>query len=211
MSSVTLKWITPDAENMIAYIARVSNPANQQNIATAPRLLRFLIRNRHWSPFELANVCVEIQTTRAISAQLLRHRSFTFQEFSQRYAVPPQAAVPPLRRQDTANRQSSHDDLPADTVQKHQERIGALLQELYAEYDDLLGDGVAKETARAILPMCSPTTILMNGTIRSWLHYCDLRGDASTQLEHRQIAEGVRALLWEHVPTIAEAMWPPKE
>lgn len=205
---VTLKWITPDAEAMIAYIARVSNPDNQDNRGTAPRLLRFLIRNKHWSPFEMANMCVEIETTRAISAQLIRHRSFAFQEFSQRYAPIPRAEVPRLRRQDLKNRQSSHDDLPDKLVQQHQERIGALMSQMHDEYEALLSDGVAKETARGILPMCSPTRIDMNGTVRSWLHYCDVRCPEATQLEHREVADAVRALLREQLPSIAEAMWP---
>lgn len=204
---VQLKWITPDAEAVIAYIARVSNPDNQGNAETAPRLIRYLIRHQHWSPFEMANMCVEIETTRAISAQLLRHRSFSFQEFSQRYAATPRAEAPPLRRQDTTNRQSSHDDLPAELAEQHQQRIGELMRQVHDEYEALLADGVAKETARAILPMCSPTRLYMNGTVRSWLHYCDLRCAPGTQLEHRAVADAVRALLREHLPTVAAAMW----
>lgn len=205
--SVTLTWITPEAEKLVATIARVSNPQNQHNEETAPRLLRYLIRNKHWSPFEMANLCVEIQTTREISAQILRHRSFTFQEYSQRYAKTPLPAVPKLRRQDTKNRQSSHDDLPVEVTSSHQLEIGNLFSKIYEEYESLLNDGVAKETARSILPMCSPTTIYMNGTLRSWLHYCDLRCEKGTQLEHRIIADQVKKILYESVPIIAEAMW----
>jgi len=210
MATVVLKWLTPDAESMIAHIARVSNPANQDNAETAPRLLRYLIRNKHWSPFEMANMCVEIRTTRAISAQLIRHRSFSFQEYSQRYAEVPRAEVPALRRQDAKNRQSSHDDLPDEVLAKYRDRCTELFSELHAEYENMLCDGVAKETARAILPMCSPTTLIMNGTIRSWLTYCDVRCQESTQQEHRVIADAVKRLMREHLPNITEAMWPTK-
>jgi thymidylate synthase (FAD) len=205
---VRLEWITPGAEALVAHMARVSNPENQDNAATAPRLLRYLIEHAHWSPFEMVNMCVRIETTRAVSAQLLRHRSFTFQEYSQRYAVAPKAAPPALRRQDAKNRQSSHDDLSDALVAKHTQRIGALLDAVHAEYEAMISDGIAKECARAVLPMCSPTTLYMNGTLRSWLHYCDLRCAPSTQLEHREVADAIKLLLCAHVPAIAAAMWP---
>ena len=205
---VQLEWITPNAEALVAHMARVSNPENQDNQVTAPRLLRYLVEHQHWSPFEMVNMCVRIETTRAISAQLLRHRSFTFQEFSQRYAVAPRAGVPELRRQDAKNRQSSHDDLPQEILDKHSARITTLLDEVHSEYEAMLADGVAKETARSILPMCSPSTLYMNGTLRSWLHYCALRCKPDTQREHREVADAIKLLLLENVPTIAAAMWP---
>lgn len=206
--SAKLVWITPDAENTIAYCARVSNPSNQINHETAPRLLQYCIRHNHWSVFEMASMCVEINTTRSIAAQILRHRSFSFQEFSQRYAqVTEQAQVPELRRQDTKNRQNSIDDL--DEVQKKffEHKIGHLYSECYRVYQDLLEAGVAKECAREVLPMAAPTKLYMNGTIRSWLHYCDLRTANGTQKEHAQIAAQVQDILYQHLPNVCEAMW----
>jgi thymidylate synthase (FAD) len=207
-SKVKLQWITPKAEEMIVNIARVSNPQNRDNTATSPQLLRYLINHKHWSPFEMANMCLEIDTTRAISAQILRHKSFSFQEYSQRYAIVPEPDLPNLRRQDPKNRQASHDDLPSDTLQKHNDRISELLGQVYEEYKLMLEDGIAKETARGILPICSGTTLIVNGSIRSWLHYCDVRAGVETQLEHRVIAEAAREILKEHLPNIAKAMWP---
>jgi thymidylate synthase (FAD) len=207
-SKVKLQWITPKAEEMIVNIARVSNPQNRDNTATSPQLLRYLINHKHWSPFEMANMCLEIDTTRAISAQILRHKSFSFQEYSQRYAIVPEPDLPNLRRQDPKNRQASHDDLPSGTLQKHNDRISELLGQVYEEYKLMLEDGIAKETARGILPICSGTTLIVNGSIRSWLHYCDVRAGVETQLEHRVIAEAAREILKEHLPNIAKAMWP---
>ena len=205
--SVVLKWITPNAEEMIANIARVSNPANRDNAETAPRLIRYLLKSKHWSPFEMANMCVEITTDRATSAQIIRHRSFTFQEFSQRYAEVPRPEMPDLRRQDLKNRQSSHSDLPEEVLNKHRAAIDDLFDQTHTLYKSMLTDGVAKETARAIMPMCSKTTIIMNGTIRSWLHYVEIRGEVATQLEHRQVALAVKALIKEHLPCIYAAAW----
>ena len=206
--TATLIHITPNAEELISYMARVSNPSNQTNNETAPRLIRYLIEHQHWSPFEMVNMCVEIETTRSIAAQILRHRSFSFQEFSQRYAqVTKQAQVPELRRQDTKNRQNSIDDL--DEVQKKffDVKIGHLYSECYRVYQDLLDAGVAKECAREVLPMAAPTKLYMNGTVRSWLHYCDLRTSNGTQKEHAQIAAQVQDLLYQHLPNVSEAMW----
>ena len=203
--SVELIHCTPDAEALIVKMARVSNPANADNSATAPRLLRYLIKHKHWSPFEMASLCLKIETERDIAAQILRHRSFSFQEFSTRYAKTVAAEPPRFRRQDLKNRQSSHDDIhPA--IQRHYAASAKDVIDLaYQLYDHLLVDGVAKETARRILPLCTPTTLYMHGTLRSWLHYIEVRTDPSTQLEHRQIAEQSRAIFAEQFPNIAEA------
>jgi thymidylate synthase (FAD) len=206
--SVQLIHITPKAEELISYMARVSNPSNQSNTETAPKLIRYLIKHNHWSPFEMVNMCVSIETTRSIAAQILRHRSFSFQEFSQRYAqVTEQAQVPELRRQDTKNRQNSIDDL--DDVQKKffEYKIGHLYSECYRVYQDLLDAGVAKECAREVLPMAAPTKLYMNGSIRSWLHYCDLRTSNGTQKEHAQIAAQVQDILYSELPNVCAAMW----
>lgn len=208
LHTAKLVSITPNAEELVAYCARVSNPANQNNQETAPKLLRYLIKHKHWSPFEMANMVVEIRTNRSISAQILRHRSFSFQEFSQRYAevtsFPP---APKLRRQDTKNRQNSIDDIDLDTQAYWLDEIDDLYERSSFLYQQLLQAGVAKECAREVLPMGSETTLYMNGTLRSWLHYIDLRAAPETQLEHRMIAEGVRGLIQDHCPAIYEAMW----
>ncbi len=169
--SAQLVHITPNAEELISYMARVSNPSNQNNTETAPRLIRYLIEHQHWSPFEMVNMCVEINTTRSIAAQILRHRSFSFQEFSQRYAqVTEQAQVPELRRQDTKNRQNSIDNLHQSSKDFFERKIEHLYAESYDLYQHLLDAGVAKECAREVLPMAAPTRLYMNGSIRSWLH-----------------------------------------
>jgi len=206
--SVQLVHITPNAEELIAYMARVSNPANQNNTQTSAKLIRYLIDHKHWSPFEMVNMCVEIDTTRSIAAQILRHRSFSFQEFSQRYAeVVTPAAIPELRRQDTKNRQNSIDDLDSTLVQLYEYEIGKLYADAYRLYKDLLEAGIAKECAREILPLATPTKLYMAGSIRSWLHYCDLRTSNGTQKEHAIIAGQVQDLIYEHLPSVAEAMW----
>jgi len=208
MHTATLVHITPNAEELIAYMARVSNPANQNNTETSPRLIKYLIDHQHWSPFEMVNMCVEINTTRSIAAQILRHRSFSFQEFSQRYAeVPTPAELPELRRQDLKNRQNSIDDLD-DTIKKNFEyRIGIAYADNYRLYKDMVAAGIAKECAREILPLATPSKLYMNGSIRSWLHYCDLRTAHGTQKEHAIIAAQVQDLLYQHVPNVCEAMW----
>jgi thymidylate synthase (FAD) len=203
----TLVWITPHAENLIVKMARVSNPANEDNMATGPRLLKYLIEHKHWSPFEMASMCVRIRTERDIAAQILRHRSFSFQEFSTRYAVTAPADTPALRSQDHKNRQASHDDLPPDVVAYYQRHNGVLLRNLYMTYNEMLADGVAKETARRILPLCTPTTLYMAGTIRSWIHYLDVRCDESTQFEHRQVALSIRDIFQQSLPVVSEALW----
>ena len=171
MGAVSLVHCTPDAEKLIVRMARVSNPANQDNDATAPRLLRYLIKHQHWSPFEMASMCVEVATERDIAAQILRHRSFSFQEFSTRYAVTSAPAVPHFRRQDMQNRQASHDDLAASDQESLQLAADDLLREVHGFYLEMVAQGVARETARRILPLCTPTTLYMHGTLRSWLHY----------------------------------------
>jgi thymidylate synthase (FAD) len=155
----------------------------------------------------MASMCVEIQTTRAIAPQILRHRSFSFQEFSQRYAVAVDAPIPQIRRQDKKNRQNSIDDFSLEDRAKHYDRINMHFEEAFSLYEDMLADGVAKECARAVLPLNTATRLYMSGTIRSWLHYVDLRGDNGTQLEHMQIARSIGEILDDEVPTIARAMW----
>jgi len=206
--TATLVHITPDAEDLIAYMARVSNPANQRNTETSAKLIKYLINHNHWSPFEMVNMCVEINTTRSIAAQILRHRSFSFQEFSQRYAeVPTPADLPELRRQDLKNRQNSIDDLD-DTIKKNFEyRIGIAYADNYRLYKDMVAAGIAKECAREILPLATPSKLYMNGTIRSWLHYCDLRTSNGTQKEHAQIAARIQDILYQFLPNVCEAMW----
>ena len=209
MHSAKLVWITPDAEQLVGKIARVSNPANEDN-PEVEKLIRYLIKHKHWSPFEMASMCVEIHTTRAISAQILRHRSFTFQEFSQRYAIPTDTfatVLPDLRRQDNKNRQNSIDDLPPETQEYYEQRIDNHFRQSVDLYESLLHSGVAKECARSVLPLNTVTRLYMSGTIRSWLHYCDLRGANGTQKEHMLIAQSVREILEEQVPVIARAMW----
>ena len=209
MNDAKLIWITKDAEQLIAKIARVSNPANEDNPNT-DKLLKYLIKHKHWSPFEMASMCVEIHTTRAISAQILRHRSFSFQEFSQRYAIPTDTfatVLPDLRRQDDKNRQNSIDDLPEQTSEYYKERIDEHFRESVKLYESLLHSGVAKECARAVLPLNTVTRLYMSGTIRSWLHYIDLRGDNGTQREHMTIARAIGNILADELPAVARAMW----
>lgn len=209
MNSAKLIWITPDAEQLIGKIARVSNPDNEDN-PNVEKLLKYLIKHKHWSPFEMASMCVEIHTTRAISAQILRHRSFSFQEFSQRYAIPTDTfatVLPDLRRQDSKNRQNSIDDLPEQTTEYYRDRIDEHFREGVKLYESLLHSGVAKECARSVLPLNTVTRLYMSGTIRSWLHYVDLRGDNGTQREHMSIARAVGNILADELPTITRAMW----
>lgn len=206
--SAQLIHITSEAEELISYMARVSNPSNQTNTQTSARLIKYLIEHNHWSPFEMVNMCVQIETTRSIAAQILRHRSFSFQEFSQRYAeVTSPSVIPELRRQDTKNRQNSIDDISYKTKDIMIEVISDLYEHSERVYKELLEAGVAKECAREVLPLATPTKMYMNGTIRSWLHYCDLRTANGTQREHAQIAGQVQDLLYQHLPNVCEAMW----
>lgn len=202
---VELIHCTPNAEALIVKMARVSNPGNEDNIETASRLLRYLINHQHWSPFEMASMCVKINTERDIAAQILRHRSFSFQEFSTRYAKTEMASIPTFRRQDEKNRQSSHDDLDPQLKVQCEASAARLIADAWLLYDDMIQANVAKETARRILPLCTPTTLYMHGTLRSWIHYIQLRTDAGTQLEHREIAQACREVLSSQFPIIAEA------
>jgi thymidylate synthase (FAD) len=208
--TASLIHITPNAEELITYMARVSNPANQSNTETSAKLIKYLIDQEHWSPMEMVNMCVEINTTRSIAAQILRHRSFSFQEFSQRYAdvtTIGSPVTPSLRRQDTKNRQSSIDDFDVSKKESYYRRIHQLFAESEDLYREMVSNGVAKECARDVLPMSSPSRLYMNGTVRSWLHYCDLRCGNGTQLEHQVIANQVKAILMNSLPTVSQAMW----
>jgi len=214
---VDLVWTTPNAEEMIVEMARVSSPKNKRNMETAPKLLRYLIEHKHWSPFEMADMCVEINTTRAISPQILRHRSFSFQEFSQRYAsvdLLGNSAIPHLRRQDKKNRQNStndlHDTLGTTQVASYYRRISQLFEDSEHLYKEMVSAGVAKECARFVLPVASPTTMYMKGSLRSWIHYLEVRCDESTQLEHREIAERIKQIFCHQFPVIGEAAFPKK-
>ena len=207
MHDAKLVWITPSAEQLIGKIARVSNPANEDN-PNVVGLLKYLIKHKHWSPFEMASMCLEIQTTRAIAPQILRHRSFSFQEFSQRYAVATEVEMPHLRRQDLKNRQNSIDDMPEAIEANFGQDIFDHFEAGKKLYQEMLDAGVAKECARAVLPLNTTTRLYMSGTIRSWLHYIDLRSWHGTQWEHTQIALNALAILKEQLPTIADAMWP---
>lgn len=204
---VSLVWATPDLEEKVAYCARVSNPENQHNHATSGKLLKYLMKHKHWSPFEMANVCMEIETTRDIARQILRHRSFSFQEFSQRYAVVSRFDTRDCRLQDDKNRQNS---LEADDIElKDWWHMAQWRVQTEAEfmYKAALERGIAKEQARALLPEgLAVSRMYMNGTLRSWLHYIEVRTDPSTQKEHRDVAEACKNVLSELCPSIMEAM-----
>jgi thymidylate synthase (FAD) len=209
LSQIKLISVTPNAEQTMAYVARVSNPSNQANENYAG-LLRYCIKHNHWSVFEQAHMTLEIETNRGIAAQILRHRSFTFQEFSQRYAdanlLAADIPVPELRRQDEKNRQNSTDDL--DPMQKV--FLEAAISEHFIAANDLykrlLEAGVAKECARFVLPLAVPTRIYMTGSVRSWAHYIDIRSAHGTQKEHMVIAEQCREIFKEQFPAVAEAL-----
>jgi thymidylate synthase (FAD) len=204
-SNVELVWVTPNAEALVTKMARVSAPKNENNLDTAPRLLRYLIKHKHWSPYEMVNLCVKIRTQRDISAQILRHRSFSYQEFSTRYAKIEDIHTPKLRRQDLKNRQNSIDDLDSDMQLLYGSKIDSLIKSVYDLYNEMLDNEVAKETARRILPLCTNTTLYMNGNLRSWIHYLQLRTHESTQLEHRLIAEKIQSIFTKEFPVISEA------
>ena len=207
--TVKLVSVTPDAEQTMAYVARVSNPANQDNENYAG-LLRYCIKHNHWSVFEQSFMTLEIETTRAIAAQILRHRSFTFQEFSQRYAdsslLSKKIPLPELRRQDTKNRQNSIDDLDQETIDLLTRQMDTLFSSSMSLYQQMLDRGVAKECARNVLPLCTPTRIYMSGSCRSWIHYINLRSANGTQLEHMRVAEACKEVFIEQFPTVAEAL-----
>jgi thymidylate synthase (FAD) len=206
--NVKLVSITPDAEKTMAYIARVSNPNNQENEKYAG-LLRYCIKHNHWSVFEQATMTLEIETTRAIAAQILRHRSFTFQEFSQRYAdtqLLETIELPELRRQDSKNRQNSIDDLDPKVVDTLNRQMNTLFSSAFALYNQMLEDGVAKECARMVLPLCTPTKIYMTGSCRSWIHYINLRSAHGTQKEHMDIAKQCACIFAGQFPAVSEAL-----
>ena len=206
--TVGLVSVTPDAEKTMAHIARVSNPSNQDNPKFAG-LLKYCIQHQHWSVFEQSTMTLEIETTRAIAAQILRHRSFTFQEFSQRYADSSQLGVIPIpeyRRQDTKNRQNSTDDLDPFIKQKLELQTKTLFDSATALYEQMLKEGVAKECARMVLPLATPTRIYMTGSCRSWIHYINLRSAHGTQKEHMDIAEACKKVFVEQFPIVSEAL-----
>ena len=206
--NVRLVSITPDAEKTMAYIARVSNPSNQDNENFAG-LLRYCIKHQHWSVFEQSSMTLEIETTRGLAAQILRHRSFTFQEFSQRYAdsnLLGEIELPELRRQDTKNRQNSIDDLDPAVVEKLEKQMNTLFSSSLALYNQMLESGVAKECARFVLPLATPTRLYMTGSCRSWVHYINLRSAHGTQKEHMDIAEACRSVFTEQFPSVSEAL-----
>lgn len=201
---VRLISITPDAEKTMMYCARVSNPKNQDSEST--KLLDYCIRNGHWSIFEMSNMVVEIETSRAISAQILRHRSFSFQEFSQRYAETQGFELYPARSQDLKNRQNSKDDMDQEDKDWFTDAQKCIQKESQNFYDIALARGIAKEQARFLLPMSTSTKIYMNGTIRSWIHFLNLRCDESTQLEHREIANEIKELFKKELPIVANSL-----
>ena len=206
---VKLISVSPDAEQHMAYCARVSNPNNQENEKYAG-LLRYCIKHQHWSIFEQAFMTLEINTTRGLAAQILRHRSFTFQEFSQRYAdtnlLDSNIPLPELRRQDTKNRQNSIDDIPEAQSKMLLGRIQNYFNEGLDLYNELLREGIAKECARFVLPLATPTRIYMSGSVRSWVHYIDLRSGHGTQKEHMDIANACKTIFTEQFPTVSEAL-----
>ena len=205
---INLISTTPEAEKHMAYVARVSNPKNQDNDKFAG-LLRYCIQHGHWSVFEQAHMTVEINTTRGIAAQILRHRSFTYQEFSQRYASSNDLGMielPELRRQDTKNRQNSIDDLDPEMVEKLNRQMETLFIASKNLYTQMLEVGVAKECARFVLPLATPTRLYMTGSVRSWIHYIELRSAHGTQKEHMDLVENVRQVFKEQFPTVSEAL-----
>ena len=207
--NVKLISVSPDSEKHMAYCARVSNPNNQENENYAG-LLRYCIKHQHWSIFEQAFMTLEINTTRGLAAQILRHRSFTFQEFSQRYAdtnlLDANIPLPDLRRQDVKNRQNSIDDIPDDQIKFLQKRIQQYFDDGMDLYNELLREGIAKECARFVLPLATPTRIYMSGSVRSWIHYIDLRSGHGTQKEHMDIANACKSIFIEQFPTVSESL-----
>ena len=208
MSLVQLITSTPDAEKSMAYIARVSNPKNQDNNDFS-KLLGYCIKNEHWSVFEQAYMTLQIETTRGIAAQILRHRSFTFQEFSQRYADSRQLGeipIPELRRQDNKNRQNSISDLPEEIINQFNKKIKSQFDQNKALYEEMLEAGIAKECARFVLPLATPTRIYMTGSCRSWIHYINLRTGHGTQKEHMEIAQECKNIFSQEYPVVSSAL-----
>jgi thymidylate synthase (FAD) len=206
-SLITEKQLTP--EELIVYIARVSNPANQLNSETSDRLISYMVRNKHWSPFEMVDMTVEIVTSRAIAQQILRHRSFSFQEFSQRYAEVIDMEAVQMRSQADKNRQSSTEETDpylGHGNKKASELINDHIENSQALYRSLLDHGVAKECARMVLPLTTQTKIYMKGSVRSWIHYLQIRCDGHTQLEHQQIAKAILEIFRENFPMISKGL-----
>ena len=207
--NVKLVTVTPNAEETMGYVARVSNPKNQDNPNVAG-LLSYCIKHGHWSVFEQAHMTVEINTTRGLAAQILRHRSFTFQEFSQRYAdasmLIEEIPLPELRRQDQKNRQNSIDDVDLEIVEKFNNLMRAHFDEGIDIYKEMLDAGIAKECARFVLPLATPTRLYMTGSVRSWIHYIDLRSAHGTQKEHMDLVEEIKAVFCKQFPTVSQAL-----
>jgi len=207
MSKVRTVWSTPEGEDLIAYMARVSAPENQGNKETAPKLVKYLIKHKHWSPLEMVNVCMEIETTRDIARQILRHRSFSFQEFSQRYAVAQDFELSWARMQDDKNRQNSLETDDYGLLYWWEGAQKRVLDDAKFMYESALKKGIAKEVARKLLPEgLTMSKMYMNGTLRSWLHYVDIRCDAATQKEHRDVALKCRDELTKLFPNVMEVM-----
>jgi len=209
MSNVRLISVTPEAEKTMGYVARVSNPNNQENPKVAG-LLKYCVKHQHWSVFEQAFMTLEIETTRGLAAQILRHRSFTYQEFSQRYAdssmLADEIPLPDLRRQDTKNRQNSIDDIDPFTRQEFQIKMQKHFEAGMKLYKDMLDANIAKECARFVLPLAVPTKLYMSGSCRSWIHYISLRSANGTQKEHMDIANACKDIFVEQFPTVSEAL-----
>jgi len=208
MSCVQLITSTPDAEKSMAYIARVSNPKNQDN-DDFTKLIGYCIKNEHWSVFEQAYMTLQIETTRGLAAQILRHRSFTFQEFSQRYADSRQLGeipIPELRRQDNKNRQNSISDLPEEIINTFNKKIKRQFDQNKELYEEMLDAGIAKECARFVLPLATPTRIYMTGSCRSWIHYINLRTGHGTQKEHMNIAQECKSIFSREYPVVSSAL-----
>ena len=208
MTTVKLISNTPDSEKTMAYVARVSNPNNQDN-KDFSKLLKYCIKNEHWSVFEQAHMTLEITTSRGIAAQILRHRSFTFQEFSQRYADSTQLGeipLPELRRQDVKNRQNSTEDIPLEITNEFHKKISTHFNESKKIYQEMLEVGIAKECARFVLPLATPTKLYMTGSCRSWIHYISLRTAHGTQKEHKDIANNCKKIFLNEFPIVSEAL-----
>lgn len=214
LKKTKLIWVTPDAENLIVYCARVSNPKNQGNRETSSKLINYLIKQKHWSPFELVNACFEVNTTRAISAQIFRHRSLCGQEFSNRYQNVNEldiTEVPEVRYKGSSNRQSSLSLGEATQISEGrnllvEEIMSQALEKAYQSYNQLIDAGVANESARAVLPMSAPTRLYLNGTLRSWIHYLQVRDNEHTQKEHREIAKEIKTQLKNLFPSVFLAL-----
>ena len=208
-TQIKLVSVTPDAEKTMGYVARVSNPNNQENPKVAG-LLSYCIKHGHWSVFEQAHMTVEINTTRGLAAQILRHRSFTYQEFSQRYAdvsyLREHIPLPELRSQDDKNRQNSIDDVDPSIIEKYNKKMRAQFDASIDLYKEMLHDGIAKECARFVLPLATPTRLYMTGSVRSWIHYIQLRSAHGTQKEHMELVENVRQVFIEQFPSVSQAL-----